>query len=106
MLTLSTLDPAHAVLVNKLWYFGGNERSQRFIERCIQTFPSTCLLGPEGTPVSWMLMDQTGELRMAGTLPEYRAQGLVTHAVYQQSQCLLKRGFPVYAHVDPKNQII
>ncbi|MXQ98261.1 hypothetical protein E5288_WYG001638 [Bos mutus] len=51
-------------------------------------------------------MDQTGEMRMAGTLPEYRAQGLVTHAIYQQAQCLLKRGFPVYAHVDPKNQIM
>ena len=106
MLTLSTLDPAHAVLVNKLWYFGGNERSQRFIERCIQTFPSTCLLGPEGAPVSWMLMDQTGELRMAGTLPEYRAQGLISYISCVQVQTLDKLGFPLYSHVDKANHIM
>ncbi|XP_055404027.1 glycine N-acyltransferase-like [Bubalus kerabau] len=106
MLTLSTLDPAHAVLVNKLWYFGGNERSQRFIERCIQTFPSTCLLGPEGTPVSWMLMDQTGELRMAGTLPEYRAQGLISYISCVQVQTLDRLGFPLYSHVDKANHIM
>uniref|UniRef100_A0A8C6DDJ5 Glycine N-acyltransferase-like protein n=1 Tax=Moschus moschiferus TaxID=68415 RepID=A0A8C6DDJ5_MOSMO len=106
MLTLSTLDPAHAVLVNKLWYFGGNERSQRFIERCIQTFPTSCLLGPEGTPVSWMLMDQTGELRMAGTLPEYRAQGLISYITCVHVQTLNKLGFPLYSHVDKGNHIM
>lgn len=106
MFKLSSVDPSHAAVVNRFWLFGGNERSLRFIERCIQSFPNFCLLGPEGTPVSWSLMDQTGEMRMAGTLPEYRAQGLVTHAIYQQAQCLLKRGFPVYSHVDPKNQIM
>lgn len=106
MLTLSTLDPAHAVLVNKLWYFGGNERSQRFIERCIQTFPSSCLLGPEGTPVSWVLMDQTGELRMAGTLPEYRAQGLISYLSCVHVQTLDKLGFPLYSHVDKANHIM
>ena len=106
MFKLSSADPSHAALVNRFWLFGGNERSLRFIERCIRNFPTFCLLGPEGTPVSWSLMDQTGEMRMAGTLPEYRAQGLVTHAIYQQAQCLLKRGFPVYSHVDPKNQIM
>ncbi|MEJ1273372.1 putative gene 4952 [Cricetulus griseus] len=75
MFKLSSLDVTHAALVDKYWHFGGNERSQRFIEHCIQTFPSSCLLGPEGTPVSWALMDQTGEIRMAGTVPDYRAQG-------------------------------
>ncbi|KAG5200193.1 hypothetical protein JEQ12_006672 [Ovis aries] len=106
MFKLSSAEPSHAALVNRFWLFGGNERSLRFIERCIRNFPTFCLLGPEGTPVSWSLMDQTGEMRMAGTLPEYRAQGLVTHAIYQQAQCLLKQGFPVYSHVDPKNQIM
>lgn len=106
MLTLSTLDPAHAVLVNKLWYFGGNERSQRFIERCIQTFPSSCLLGPEGTPVAWMLTDQTGEQRMAGTLPEYRAKGLISYVACVHVQTLDKLGFPLYSHVDKANHIM
>ncbi|CAI9153695.1 unnamed protein product [Rangifer tarandus platyrhynchus] len=106
MFKLASAEPSHAALVNRFWLFGGNERSRRFIERCIRNFPTFCLLGPEGTPVSWSLMDQTGEMRMGGTLPEYRAKGLVTHVIYQQVQCLLERGFPVYSHVDPKNQIM
>ncbi|KAL6091217.1 hypothetical protein STEG23_029270, partial [Scotinomys teguina] len=77
MFKLSSLDVTHAAMVNKFWLFGGNERSQRFIERCIKKFPSSCVLGPEGTPASWTLMDQTGEIRMGGTMPEYRAQGLM-----------------------------
>ncbi|XP_007995846.1 glycine N-acyltransferase [Chlorocebus sabaeus] len=104
MFKLSSMDVNYAHLVNKFWYFGGNERSQRFIERCIQTFPTSCLLGPEGTPVCWNLMDYTGEMRMAGTLPEYRFQGLVTYVIYHHAQNLAKLGFPVYSHVDYSNE--
>lgn len=103
MFKLSSLDVTHAPLVNKFWLFGGNERSQRFIERCIKNFPSSCVLGPEGTPASWTLMDQTGEMRMGGTLPQYRAQGLVSFVVYSQDQIMMKRGFPVYSHTDKSN---
>ncbi|XP_003275394.1 glycine N-acyltransferase [Nomascus leucogenys] len=104
MFKLSSMDVTHAHLVNKFWHFGGNERSQRFIERCIQNFPTCCLLGPEGTPVCWDLMDQTGEMRMAGTLPEYRLHGLVTYVIYSHAQKLGKLGFPVYSHVDYSNE--
>ncbi|XP_021007981.1 glycine N-acyltransferase [Mus caroli] len=100
---LSSLDVAHAALVNKFWLFGGNERSQRFIERCIKNFPSSCVLGPEGTPASWTLMDQTGEMRMGGTMPEYRLQGLVSFVVYSQNQIMTKRGYPVYSHTEKSN---
>uniref|UniRef100_A0A8C3VUI5 Glycine N-acyltransferase-like protein n=1 Tax=Catagonus wagneri TaxID=51154 RepID=A0A8C3VUI5_9CETA len=104
MFQLSSLDPSHAALVNKFWYFGGNERSQRFIERCIWRLPSVCLLGPEGTPVSWSLMDQTGELRMAGTRLEYRAHGLITYTIFSHCQVLTKLGFPFYSHVHKSNK--
>ncbi|XP_023363596.1 glycine N-acyltransferase isoform X2 [Otolemur garnettii] len=104
MFKLSSLDVTHAALVNKFWSFGGNEKSQRFIERCIQAFPSSCLLGPKGTPVSWSLMDQTGEMQMAGTLPEYRHHGLITYVVYVQGQTMDRLGFPIYAHVDNNNK--
>ncbi|XP_032212582.1 glycine N-acyltransferase-like isoform X1 [Mustela erminea] len=106
MFKLSSLDVTHAPLVNKFWHFGGNERSQRFIERCIRTFPTFCLLGPEGTPVSWDLMDQTGEMRMAGTVPEYRKQGLISYVIYSQTQALHKLGFPLYSHTDKNNRIM
>ncbi|XP_013361800.1 PREDICTED: glycine N-phenylacetyltransferase-like isoform X2 [Chinchilla lanigera] len=104
MFKLSSLDVTHAALVDKLWHFGGNERSRRFIERCVRTFPSSCLLGPEGTPVSWALMDYTGEMRMGGTLPEYQGQGLVSYVLYTQAQTLEKLGFPVYSHTDKTNK--
>lgn len=100
---VSSLDVSHATLVNSIWHFGGNERSQKFIERCIRTFPSFCLLGPEGTPVAWALMDQTGELRMAGTLPQYRRQGLIHYVARCQIQTLENLGFPLYVHVDKAN---
>lgn len=106
MFKLSTLDVTHAPLVDKFWQFGGNERSQRFIGRCIQIFPSSCLLGPEGTPVSWALMDQTGEIRMAGTVPDYRAQGLISHIIYAQTLAMDKRGYPVYNHTEQTNKVI
>eukprot|EP00069_Balaena_mysticetus_P003779 bmy_16763T0 len=106
MFKLSSLDPIHAATVNKFWHFGGNERSQRFIERCIRTFPTFCLLGPEGTPVSWSLMDQTGEVRMGATVPEYRGQGLVSHMLFVHSHALDKLGFPVYNHTDRANKIV
>nr|XP_003464329.2 glycine N-phenylacetyltransferase-like [Cavia porcellus] len=98
MFKLSSLDVAHAALVNKFWSFGGNERSQRFIERCIRTFPSFCLLGPEKTPVTWILMDYTGELRMGATVPEYRGLGLVSYLSHIQIQTLENVGFPLYCH--------
>ncbi|XP_008830387.1 glycine N-acyltransferase-like protein Keg1 [Nannospalax galili] len=103
MFKLTSLDVKHASLVNNVWYFGGNERSQKFIEHCIRTFPSVCLLGPDGTPVSWALMDHTGELRMAGTLPEYRGQGLIHYVAICQIQSLGNLGFPMYAHTDKAN---
>ncbi|XP_066107686.1 glycine N-phenylacetyltransferase-like [Saccopteryx bilineata] len=106
MLKFSSLDVTHAALVNEIWHFGGNERSRRFIERYIQNFPTFCLLGPEGTPVSWSLMDQTGEIRMAGTVPEYRGRDLISCLNYTRSQALKKLGFPIYAHVDKNNIVV
>ncbi|XP_042531834.1 glycine N-acyltransferase-like [Dipodomys spectabilis] len=104
MFKLSSLDETHAAMVDKFWSYGGNEKSQKFIARCLRSFPSSCVLGPEGTPVSWTLMDQTGEIRMGGTLTEYRAQGLVSYAVYSQVQTMNKLGFPGYSHTDRKNK--
>ncbi|XP_062053857.1 glycine N-phenylacetyltransferase-like [Lepus europaeus] len=106
MFKCSSLGVVHAALVNKFWHFGGNERSQRFIERCIRNFPSFCLLGPEGSPVSWSLMDHTGEVRMGGTVPEYRDQGLISYLICIQIEALDKLGFPLYNHTDKANKIV
>ena len=60
-------------------------------------------MGPEGIPVSWGLMDHTGELRMGGTLPQYRNQGLIYHVASHQIQTLDDLDFPMYGHVDRAN---
>ncbi|XP_059260983.1 glycine N-phenylacetyltransferase-like isoform X2 [Mustela nigripes] len=106
MFQLSSLDVTHAPLVNKFWHFGSNERSQTFIERCIQTFPTFCLLGPEGTPVSWSLMDQTGEIRMGGTVPEHRGKGLISYLMDVHIHALDKLDYPSYYHTALTNKII
>ncbi|XP_068844630.1 glycine N-phenylacetyltransferase isoform X2 [Capricornis sumatraensis] len=106
MFKLSSMDPTHAALVNKFWNFGGNERSQRFIERCIRSFPTFCLLGPEGTPASWSLMDQTGEIRMGATMPEYRGRGLISHMLAVHTRALDQLGIPAYNHTDKANKIV
>ncbi|XP_063085156.1 glycine N-phenylacetyltransferase-like [Cavia porcellus] len=105
MFKLSLLDVAHAALVNKFWGFGGNERSQRFIERCIRTFPTFCLLGPEKTPVTWVLMDYTGELRVGATVPEYHGLGLGSYLSHIQIQTL-ENGFPLYCHTAKDNKAV
>ncbi|XP_045141949.1 glycine N-phenylacetyltransferase-like [Echinops telfairi] len=103
----ASLDITHPALVTRFWHFCGNESSQRLIERCIRTFPTACLLGPEGTPVSWMWMDQTGELRTGATVvPKHRAQGLISHLLYFHIQALDELGFPTSNHRDRANKFI
>ncbi|KAM4846968.1 glycine N-phenylacetyltransferase-like [Thomomys bottae] len=103
MFKLASLDDTHAELVDQFWAFGGTRWSQRFIKRCIQTFPSTCVVGPEGSPVSWALMDQTGEIRMGGTVPRYRAQGLSSYVLYVHTQAVETLGFPAYNNTGRSN---
>uniref|UniRef100_A0A8C2MHV2 Glycine N-acyltransferase-like protein n=1 Tax=Cricetulus griseus TaxID=10029 RepID=A0A8C2MHV2_CRIGR len=56
-----------------------------------------------GIPVSWCLMDHTGELRMGGTLPQYRRQGLIYHISHHQIHTLGNLDIPLYVHVDKSN---
>lgn len=51
-------------------------------------FPTFRLLGQEGTPVSWSLMDQTGKLWVAGSGAEYRVQSLVSYVPLAHFQAL------------------
>lgn len=43
---------------------------------------------------------------MGGTVPQYRAQGLVSFVIYSQDQIMKKRGFPVYSHTDKSNTVM
>ncbi|XP_051821105.1 glycine N-acyltransferase-like protein 2 [Antechinus flavipes] len=100
---LSLLDVSHAELVNNNWKFGKNEKSLRFVKRCLQNFPGFCLLGPEGNPISWTIMEQTNELRMGYTLPEYQGRRISNIAKKLGDsfmQYLKKNNIPFYIHVE------
>ncbi|XP_044537272.1 glycine N-acyltransferase-like protein 2 [Gracilinanus agilis] len=100
----SLLDVSHAKLVNDNWKSGQNERSLRYIKRCLQSFPGYCLLGPEGSPVSWLIMEQTGELRMGYTLPEYRGSGMTKQMIFAYLQYLQENGIPYFWEVEEMNE--
>lgn len=102
----SSLDISHAELVNQSWKFGGMERSLKFIHCCIQNFSSTCLLDLVGRPVSWILMDQIGESRMAGTGAKYWGKGLMTYVFYTHTHNIKNFNLPLYLHVEKINQIM
>ncbi|XP_074132052.1 glycine N-acyltransferase-like protein 2 [Sminthopsis crassicaudata] len=100
----SLLDICHAELVNNNWKFGQNERSLRFVQRCLQNFPGFCLVDPEGKPISWIMMEQTNEMRMGHTLPEYQNRGIAKQMMSASMQYLQKNDIPFFTHVEEMNE--
>ncbi|XP_078509156.1 glycine N-phenylacetyltransferase-like [Lissotriton helveticus] len=74
----SPLSDAEAEVVNASWVNSGKETSLKFTRQRIQHLPSLCMRDPGGRPVSWCIMDQNAEIRMAYTQPEYQGKGLFT----------------------------
>ncbi|XP_065450556.1 glycine N-acyltransferase-like protein 3 isoform X2 [Chrysemys picta bellii] len=103
-LRLAPVSPAHATLLNDTWNFGGNSWSLRYLCLLIRHFPNACLLGPEGTPISWSLTDQLAALTHGYTLPEHRGQHHTRPIVGMLAAQLHARGFPVYTRVLPHNE--
>ncbi|XP_016055923.1 PREDICTED: glycine N-acyltransferase-like protein 2 [Miniopterus natalensis] len=93
------LDPSHAGLVNEHWDFGKNERSLKYVERCLQHIHGFGVLDPEGSLVSWVVMEQSCEIRMAYTVPEHRRQGKMWQICYHVAEHLIRDKVPVYFHV-------
>ncbi|XP_007497581.2 glycine N-acyltransferase-like protein 2 [Monodelphis domestica] len=103
---LAPMSVSHAKLVNDNWELGLNEKSLNYVRRCIQNFPSFCLLNSEGDPITWSIMDQTGEIRMAYTLPKYRGKGAQTYLEIVIIQYLLKEKIPFFLHVAEKKKFL
>ncbi|XP_078531990.1 glycine N-phenylacetyltransferase-like [Lissotriton helveticus] len=95
---------SHAELLNKGWGFGGNEKSLRYIQCCIRLLPSACLLDGAGNPASLGLMDQSAELRMGYTIPEYRRIGLFKHLLMALMDSLTQPDLPFYLHIAKDNR--
>ncbi|XP_063814526.1 glycine N-acyltransferase-like isoform X2 [Pseudophryne corroboree] len=104
-LQFSTLHPDEAHYVNAAWAFGGNERSERYAKRCIQTFPTICAKkGGMGQPVAWIVSEQSSEMRMAYTDRLYRNQGMFRTMIFRLSTMLYSTGAPLYGHVAADNK--
>ncbi|XP_074132051.1 glycine N-acyltransferase-like protein 2 [Sminthopsis crassicaudata] len=100
----ASLNASHAKLVNDNWEMGLNEKSLNYVLRCIWSLPNFCLLNSEGNPVSWILLDQTGEIRMGFTIPKYQAKGMGSYLGAYMIQYLRKEKIPFFLHVAEKKK--
>ncbi|XP_047373520.1 glycine N-acyltransferase-like protein 1 isoform X1 [Sciurus carolinensis] len=100
----SQLDVCHSALVNDNWDIGQNEKSLRYIQRCIQTLPAFCLQGPEGHPVTWATMDPSCEVGMAYTLDRYRSKGKLRQLLGHFMKYLRQENIPFYLSVLEENE--
>ncbi|XP_068964156.1 glycine N-acyltransferase-like protein 2 isoform X2 [Petaurus breviceps papuanus] len=98
------LDVSHSELVNNNWKFGKNEKSLRYIKRCIQNFPGYCLLSAERNPICWCVLEATCELRMAFTLTEYQGRGMMREMMNAYMKYLQLHEVPFYLHVEDMNE--
>ncbi|KAG9335855.1 hypothetical protein JZ751_003612 [Albula glossodonta] len=99
------LTPAHAELINSTWKYGGDRSSFNSVLSYISNYPSLCVLGEEGRPVSWLLLYQHSALGLLYTLPEYRRRGYARLLVTTMARRLLDDGRPVYCFVEEGNTL-
>ncbi|XP_023071204.1 glycine N-acyltransferase-like protein 1 [Piliocolobus tephrosceles] len=95
-LKYAQLDVSHSGLVNDNWNLGKNERSLRYINRCIAALPTACMLGPEGAPISWLTMDPSSEAGMAYSMEKYRSRGIMVQLTLRFRKYLLQKNIPYY----------
>ncbi|XP_063183883.1 glycine N-acyltransferase-like protein 3 [Chroicocephalus ridibundus] len=98
-LTLTYLDISHASLLSKTWSRGGNPRSQKYLANLICSFPSVCVLGDKGYPLSWSLTDQFATMIHVYTLPEHRRKGYSRLVATTLAKKLHSHGFPAQGNV-------
>nr|XP_007995725.2 glycine N-acyltransferase-like protein 1 [Chlorocebus sabaeus] len=98
------LDVSYSGLVNDNWKLGKNERSLRYIKRCIGALPAACMLGPEGAPVAWITMDPSCEVGMAYSVEKYRKTGKMAQVMVRYKKYLLQKNIPFYISVLEENE--
>ncbi|KAG8434891.1 hypothetical protein GDO86_013015, partial [Hymenochirus boettgeri] len=96
------LSPAHSSLVDDSWSFGGNYSSKEYVTLCLKSLPSCCIL-KSGSPLSWVLCDHYGAMRMLYTVPQERRKGLGSKTCSVLANILQEHGRPVYCHVEEEN---
>ncbi|KAM5140991.1 glycine N-acyltransferase-like isoform 1-T2 [Mantella aurantiaca] len=104
-LQFSSLSSNEAPLLNALWGFGGNDRSERYLSRCIQNFPTVCMRrGGVGEPLAWVISEQSAEMRVGYTDKLYRGLGVFRSMIGKLATQLDSIGTPLYCHVAPGNK--
>nr|XP_007995768.2 glycine N-acyltransferase-like protein 1 isoform X1 [Chlorocebus sabaeus] len=98
------LDISYSRLVNDNWKRGKNERSLRYIMRCIEVLPAACMLGPEGTPISWITMDPSCEVGMGYCMEKYRKKGNMAQLLVRHQKYLCQKNIPFYVSVLEDNK--
>ncbi|CAI9153693.1 unnamed protein product [Rangifer tarandus platyrhynchus] len=93
------LDVSHARIVNEHWELGKNEKSLKYVERCLQNFAGFGILNSEGNLVSWFMTEQSCEIRMGYTIAKYRGQGHMWQLGGQSVAYFFSKNIPFYAHV-------
>ncbi|KAE8591513.1 hypothetical protein XENTR_v10018477 [Xenopus tropicalis] len=101
-LEFCSLSPAYVSLVDDSWTFGRCSASQEYVSLCIKSHPSCCVLD-SGIPVSWVLCDHYGAMRMLYTVPQERRKGLGSKVCSVLSEIMTKQNRPIYCHVEEEN---
>ncbi|XP_073453121.1 glycine N-acyltransferase-like isoform X3 [Aquarana catesbeiana] len=93
-----------APLVNSRWAFGMNQRSLRFIERCIQNLPTICVRKKGlDQPIAWGLIENSMEIRMGYTCSDYRNLGLAHNILLKLAAANYEKEAPTYVDTAPDN---
>ncbi|XP_003215087.2 glycine N-acyltransferase-like protein 3 [Anolis carolinensis] len=101
--TVSTLNASHVDLMDETWANGGSEQSHRYLASLVQHFFSSCILDPNGQPISWCIMNPFGAMGISYTLPAHRGKHYSAVAARALNMKAHTAGYPVYGHVAPSN---
>lgn len=100
---VSSLSLSHVELVNQTWKFGRNQQGYNLIKNLITNFPSCCIIGEQGQPVSWIMVYDYGALGILYTLPEHRGKGYAKVLICTMAKKLVAESRPVFCFIEEDN---
>ncbi|XP_063819182.1 glycine N-acyltransferase-like protein 1 [Pseudophryne corroboree] len=104
-LMYTSLSLQDAALVNDKWKYGKNERSLKYVKRCIENCPTVCVRkkGLE-QPIAWSVTNSSAEIGLGYTDPAYRNLGIARTMILKLGAANYKRGAPIYAAASADNK--
>lgn len=102
---VSSLSLSHMELVNQTWKFGRNQKGYNIIKNLITNFPSFCIIGEQGQPVSWIMVYDYGAMGILYTLPEHRGKGYAKALICTMAKKLFAESQPVFCFIEEDNTL-